>query len=168
MVANLSGHKPGWDDRWEEFSIWAEKGQMYKEKLLYLVDEDTRAFNRIIEAFRMPKGSEAEIESRKAAIEDATRYATEIPLQVMQTALDSMEVMEAMLKSGMQSSLSDAAVGMLCARTAVTGAYFNVRINAKDLKDRKFADEILGSAKAIYEEALRREQAVIALVDSKM
>ncbi len=168
MVANLSGHKPGWDDRWEEFSIWAEKGQMYKEKLLYLVDEDTRAFNRIIEAFRMPKGSEAEIESRKAAIEDATRYATEIPLQVMQTALDSMEVMEAMLKSGMQSSLSDAAVGMLCARTAVTGAYFNVRINAKDLKDRKFADEILGNANAIYEEALRREQAVIALVDSKM
>ena len=168
MVANLSGHKPGWDERWEEFSEWAEKGQRYKEKLLFLVDEDTRAFNRIIEAFRMPKGSEEEIQKRKASIEEATRYATEIPLQVMQTAKDSMEVMEAMLKSGMQSSLSDAGVGMLCARTAVTGAYFNVRINAKDLKDREFAKEILANAESIYEDALKKEEAAITLINSKM
>jgi glutamate formiminotransferase/formiminotetrahydrofolate cyclodeaminase len=168
MVANLSGHKPGWDERWEEFSEWAEKGQRYKEKLLFLVDEDTRAFNRIIEAFRMPKGSEEEIQKRKASIEEATRYATEIPLQVMQTAKDSMEVMEAMLKSGMQSSLSDAGVGMLCARTAVTGAYFNVRINAKDLKDREFAKEILANAESIYEDALKKEEVAITLINSKI
>lgn len=168
MVANLSAHKPGWDERWEEFSAWAEKGQKYKDKLLFLVDEDTNAFNRIIEAFRMPKGSEAEIEHRKKAIQEATRYATEIPLQVMQVALGSMEVMEAMMKTGMQSSLSDAGVGMLCARTAVSGAYFNVRINARDLKDREFAEKVLSDAKAIHEKALEKEAWATQWIDSKM
>jgi glutamate formiminotransferase/formiminotetrahydrofolate cyclodeaminase len=168
MVANLSAHKPGWDDRWEEFSEWAEKGQKFKERLLFLVDEDTKAFNRIIEAFRLPKGSEKEIQNRKKAIEDATKYATEIPLEVMRTAQASMRVMEAMLKNGLQSSLSDAGVGMLCARTAVTGAYFNVRINGKDLKDKAFAEDILSRAKEIYLEALETEQRAIQLIDSKM
>jgi glutamate formiminotransferase/formiminotetrahydrofolate cyclodeaminase len=168
MVANISAHKPGWDDRWEEFSGWAKKGQLYKERLLFLVDEDTRAFNKIIEAFRMPKGSDKEISKRKQAIEDATRYATEIPLQVMETALQSIEVMEAMLEKGLQTSLSDAGVGILCARTAVFGAYFNVRINAKDLKDRTVAEDLLAQAKTIYEETLQREARAIAIIESKM
>lgn len=168
MVANISAHKPGWDDRWEEFSDWAEKGQKYKDRLLFLVDEDTRAFNKIIEAFRMPKGSEEEILKRKQAVEDATRYATEIPLQVMETALSSMEVMEAMLEKGLQTSLSDAGVGILCARTAVLGAYFNVKINAKDLKNRAAAEDLLSKAKRIYDEALVREAEAIAFIESKM
>ena len=168
MVANLSAHKAGWDDRWEEFSDWAVKGQAYKNKLLFLVDEDTNSFNKIIEGFRMPKGTNEEKELRKKAIEDATKYATEIPFQVMQTAHDSMEVMEAMLKDGIQNSLSDAAVGVLCAKTAVTGAYFNVRINAKDIKDRVFADDMIAKAERIYQSANQKEKEVIALIDSKM
>ena len=168
MVANLSAHKAGWDDRWEEFSDWAVKGQVYKNKLLFLVDEDTNSFNKIIDGFRMPKGTAEEKELRKKAIEDATKYATEIPFQVMQTAHDSIEVMEAMLKDGIQNSLSDAAVGVLCAKTAVTGAYFNVRINAKDIKDRVFADEMIAKAEKIYQSTLQKENEVIAFIDSKM
>ena len=168
MVANLSSHKAGWDDKWEFYSNWAVKGQAYKNKLLFLVDEDTNAFNKIIEGFRMPKSNSEEINARNEAIEMATKYATEIPFEVMQTAYNSMEVMQAMLKEGMQSSLSDAAVGILCARTAVVGAFFNVRINAKDIKDRKFADEILAKATKIYQETLTIEQEVIAFIDGKM
>ncbi len=168
MVANISAHKPGWDERWEEFSSWAQKGQRYKDRLLFLVDEDTRAFNKIMEAFRLPKGSDKEIIKRKQAIEDATRYATEIPLQVMETALQSMEVMEAMLEKGLQTSLSDAGVGILCARTAVLGAYFNVRINAKDLKNNAVAADLLAQSKQIYEKTIEKEARAIALIDSKM
>ncbi len=168
MVANLSAHKPGWDDQWEQFSSWAEKGQIYKDKLLYLVDEDTRAFNKIIEGFRMPKGSEEEKKQRAAAVERATIYATEIPLEVMKTALESMEVMEAMAREGLQNSLSDAGVGMLCARSAVIGAYFNVRINAKDIKDNDRAAALLTEAEKIYNSALQRELAVIELIDTKI
>ncbi|SNR76312.1 glutamate formiminotransferase / formiminotetrahydrofolate cyclodeaminase [Lutibacter agarilyticus] len=168
MVANLSAHKAGWDDKWEFYSNWAEKGQAYKNKLLFLVDEDTHAFNKIIDGFRLPKSTSEEIEIRKTAIEEATKYATEIPFQVMETACNSMEVMQAMLKDGLQSSLSDTGVGVLCARTAVIGAYFNVRINAKDIKDRAFADAILDKSKAIYEKAIRIEAEVIAFIDGKM
>ena len=168
MVANLSGHKAGWDDKWELYSHWAEKGQQYKQKLLYLVDEDTNAFNKIIDGFRMPQTSEEEKALRKEAIEEATKYATEIPFQVMETAFNSMEVMQAMIKDGLQSSLSDAGVGILCARTAVIGAYFNVRINAKDIKDRDFAERILTKAKNIYEQTLAIEHEVINHIDSKM
>ncbi len=168
MVANLSAHKRGWDDRWEEFSEWAEKGQVYKNKLLFLVDEDTNSFNKIIDGFRMPKGTVEEKESRKQAIEDATKYATEIPFQVMETSYNSMEVMQAMIKDGLQNSLSDAGVGILCAKTAVTGAYFNVRINAKDIKDQNFAKNIIAKADKIYQAALEIEKEVIAYIDSKM
>ncbi|WP_111708411.1 glutamate formimidoyltransferase [Lutibacter citreus] len=168
MVANLSAHKAGWDNKWEFYSEWAVKGQTYKNKLLFLVDEDTNAFNKIIDGFRMPKSNTEEIEIRKQAIEDATKYATEIPFQVMETAYNSMEVMQAMLKEGLQSSLSDAAVGVLCARTAVVGAYFNVRVNAKDIKDRVFANDILSKSKVIYENTLTIEKEVIHLIDSKM
>ena len=168
MVANLSAHKAGWDDKWEFFSEWAVKGQKYKEKLLFLVDEDTNAFNKIIDGFRMPKDSDAEKKVRLQAIEDATKYATEIPFQVMETAYQSMEVMQAMLKDGLQNSLSDAGVGVLCARTAVIGAYFNVRINAKDIKDQEFSQDILAKAENIYQQTLKIEKEAIALIDSKM
>jgi glutamate formiminotransferase/formiminotetrahydrofolate cyclodeaminase len=168
MVANLSAHKPGWDEQWEFFSKWAEKGQHYKKDLLFLVDEDTNAFNKIIDGFRMPKSTTEEIELRKAAIENATKYATEIPFKVMETAYNSMEVMMAMAKEGIQNSLSDAGVGALCARTAVVGAYFNVRINAKDIKDRSFAEEILSKAEEIYEKTNVLENKMIELIDSKI
>ena len=168
MVANLSAHKPGWDEQWEIFSKWAEKGQHYKKDLLFLVDEDTNAFNKIIDGFRMPKSTTEEIELRKAAIENATKYATEIPFKVMETAYNSMEVMMAMAKEGIQNSLSDAGVGALCARTAVVGAYFNVRINAKDIKDRSFAEEILSKAEEIYKKTNVLENKMIELIDSKI
>ena len=168
MVANLSAHKAGWDDQWEFFSDWAVKGQAYKKQLLFLVDEDTHAFNKIIDGFRMPKDTDEEKEARASAIENATIYATEIPFKVMETAFQSMEVMQAMLKDGLQNSLSDAGVGVLCARTAVIGAYFNVRINAKDIKDRAFAASILAKAAIIYEQTIAIENDTIAFIDSKM
>jgi len=168
MVANLSGHKPGWDDQWEYFSNWAQKGQHYKNELLFLVDEDTNAFNRIIAGFRMPKSNETEVIARKKAIEDATKYATEIPFRVMETAYQSMEVMKEMAEKGLQNSLSDAGVGALCARTAVIGAYFNVRINAKDIKDRDYATNILSKAKEVYDRTIQLEQEMIAFIDTKI
>ena len=168
MVANLSGHKAGWDDKWEFFSEWAVKGQDYMDKLLYLVDEDTNAFNRIIDGFRMPKDSAEEKAARAEAIEAATKYATEIPLQVMETAHNSMEVMEAMLDKGLQTSLSDAGVGMLCAHAAVLGAYYNVRINAKDIKDREYAEAILEKAEAIADSAITREWQARQQIDQKL
>jgi len=168
MVANLSAHKPGWDEKWEFYSKWAEKGQYYKKELLFLVDEDTNAFNKIIDGFRMPKSTPEEVKIRKEAIENATKYATEIPFKVMETSYSSMEVMMAMAKEGIQNSLSDAGVGALCARTAVIGAYFNVRINAKDIKDRVFAESILSKAKEIYEKTKILENKMIELIDSNI
>jgi len=168
MVANLSAHKAGWDNRWKEFSDWAEKGQTYKHTLLALVDEDTQAFNQIIEAFRMPKTTSEEKSLRSQAIQEATKYATEVPLKVMKTACESMEVMKAMVKIGLQNSLSDAGVGALCAKAAVTGAYFNVRINAKDLKNRQLADALLAKAEALYQQTLIIENEIISDVNSKI
>ena len=168
MVANLSAHKPGWDEKWEFYSKWAEKGQRYKKELLFLVDEDTNAFNKIIDGFRMPKSTPEEVKTRQEAIENATKYATEIPFKVMETAYNSMEVMMAMAKEGIQNSLSDAGVGALCARTAVIGAYFNVRINAKDIKDRSFAKEILFKAKGIYDQTNKLEKEMIEFIDTKI
>ncbi len=168
MVANLSAHKRGWDDKWEYFSGWAEKGQVYKNKLLALVDEDTNAFNKIIDGFRMPKSSDKEKEERAIAIENATKYATEVPFMVMETAQQSMGVMLEMAKNGIQNSLSDAGVGALCARTAVYGAYFNVRINAKDIKDRKFAETILKKAQEIMDKTIASEKEMIDFINSKI
>ncbi len=168
MVANLSAHKPGWDEKWKFYSDWAEKGQYYKNQLLFLVDEDTHAFNKIIDGFRLPKSTEEEKEIRLKAIEEATKYATEIPFKVMETAYKSMQVMLTMAKEGLQNSLSDAGVGALCARTAVIGAYFNVRINAKDIKDTSFSEEILAKAKDIYTKTITLEQEMIALIDAKI
>ena len=168
MVANLSAHKAGWDDKWEFYSKWAQKGQTYKNELLFLVDEDTNAFNKIIDGFRLPKSTDDEKLIRKEAIENATKYATEIPFKVMETSYNSMEVMMAMAKEGLQNSLSDSGVGALCARTAVIGAYFNVRINAKDIKDQAFATDILNKAKSIYNKTIALEQEMIAIIDSKI
>jgi glutamate formiminotransferase/formiminotetrahydrofolate cyclodeaminase len=165
MVANLSAHKPGWDAQWDYFSNWAEKGQAFKNELLFLVDEDTNAFNKIIEGFRLPKTNHKEIEIRDKSIEEATKYATEIPLKVMETAYKSIEVLLEMMKKGLQNSLSDGGVGVLCAKTAVTGAYFNVRINAKDIKDRKFADTILAKAANIYKETIALENEMMKMID---
>ena len=135
---------------------------------MFLVDEDTHAFNKIIDGFRMPKDTDDEKEARALAIENATIYATEIPFKVMETAFQSMEVMQAMMKDGLQNSLSDAGVGVLCARTAVIGAYFNVRINAKDIKNREFAEKILAKAASIYQQTIAIENDTIAYIDSKM
>lgn len=168
MVANLSAHKPGWDDKWKYYSEWAEKGQVYKNELLYLVDEDTRAFNKIIAAFRLPKNTEQEVSDRKFAIEAATKEATRVPFRVMETAYNSMEVMLEMAETGLQNSLSDAGVGALCARTAVIGAYYNVRINAKDIKDKAFASKILNDAKSVYDKTIKLEQKMMDIIDSKI
>jgi len=168
MVANLSAHKAGWDDRWEYFSKWAVKGQAYKNDLLFLVDEDTNAFNKIIDGFRMPSSTSEEKKLRKQAIETATKYATEIPFNVMETACNSMEVMLEMAKEGIKNSLSDAGVGALCARTAVFGAYFNVRINAKNIKDRTFAKDILAKAEKVLAKTIVLEQEMMALIDAEI
>jgi len=168
MVANLSAHKPGWDDQWEYFSDWAAKGQAYKNKLLFLVDEDTRSFNKIIDAFRLPKGSDAEKKERLQAVQNATKYATKIPFQVMETSFKSMEVMQEMAEKGLQNSLSDVGVGALCAKTAVIGAYFNVKINAKDIKDREFADAILQKAEEVFKNTIRIEKELTANILSKL
>lgn len=168
MVANLSAHKRGWDDQWEDYSNWAVKGDQYKEKLLSLVDEDTHAFNKIMDAFGLPKGSEDEKSIRSQAIQDATKYAIEIPILVMETAFHSMEVMDKMVDEGLQTSLSDAAVGALCARTAVMGAYLNVKINAGDLKDEVFKSEMLGRGAKIEQDALDLEERILAKVNAKL
>ncbi len=168
MVANLSSHKRGWDDRWEYYSDWAVKGEKYKQELLHLVDEDTNAFNKIMEAFQLPKKSEVDKKVRMEAIEAATLYATEIPLKVLETAYHSMEVMEEMAQTGLPASISDVAVGAMSARTGAYGAYYNVRINAATLKNKNKAKELLNRANDLLENTLKREQKILALVDEKM
>jgi glutamate formiminotransferase/formiminotetrahydrofolate cyclodeaminase len=168
MVANLSSHKRGWDDRWKEFSDWAEKGQVLKDRLLALVDEDTRAFNRIMDAFSLPKGSEEEKNIRKQAIQDATKYAIEIPFQVMETALATMEIIHAMAATGNPNSITDAGVGGLCARAAVIGAHMNVLTNASGLKDKAFLDALLPKAQAMSDKAEEMEVAIRKLVMDKI
>ena len=159
MVANLSAHKRGWDDRWETFSTWAEKGMSYQRQLLDLVDADTEAFNKIMDAVRMPKGSDAEKAARHQAMQDATKHAVEIPLLVAQTSLDSMELMEAMLESGNPNSITDAGVGMLCARTAVLAAVMNARINVPDLEDAGYVQSVLQRCDQLTADAESREAA---------
>lgn len=166
MVANLSAHKRGWDNRWEEFSEWAVKGQCFKDRLLALVDEDTRAFNQIIDCFRLPKGTEQEQADRKAALESATRYAIEVPFRVMELTLDSMEVVKAMAATGNPASASDAGVGALCARAAVRGAWLNVRINTADLKDAAYVSEKLDAGQQIVDRAALLEEEILKLVEA--
>lgn len=168
MVANLSGHKRGWDDKWEFFSDWAVKGQQYKTTLLNLVDEDTNAFNKIIDGFRMPKETDEEKQLRAEAIENATKYAAEVPFKVMKTAYESMEVMQEMMRSGLASSLSDGAVGIMCAKAAVAGAFFNVKINAKDIKDRTFAENLIKKGEEIFDKTLAIEAETIKIINEKL
>jgi glutamate formiminotransferase/formiminotetrahydrofolate cyclodeaminase len=168
MVANLSSHKKGWDDRWEEFSNWAEKGQQYKDELLRLVDADTKAFNAIMNAMSLPKGTDEEKKIRATAIQDATKNAIEVPFKVMQTSYDSMEVIKAMAETGNPNSVSDAGVGALCARSAVMGAFMNVRINASGLEDKIFVDDVLAKGKAIEDKARRLETEILDIVNEKI
>jgi len=168
MVANLSSHKKGWDDRWKEFSDWAEKGQQYKDELVRLVDLDTAAFNKIMEAFSLPKGTPEEKSTRDQAIQDATKYAIEIPFQVMKAAYGSMEVIKAMAETGNPNSASDAGVAALCARSAVLGAFMNVKINASGYKDKVFIDMIITKGNEIEKKAVALEQEIIATVNSKI
>ncbi len=168
MVANLSSHKPGWDERWKEFSDWAEKGQALKDELLMLVDEDTNAFNKIMDAFGLPKGSDAEKAARTAAIQEATKYATEVPFRTMQKCYAAFEIVKAMAETGNPNSVTDAGVGALAARSGVLGAYLNVKINASGLTDKAFADDILNRAEALAKQAEAAEAEILNIVNSKI
>lgn len=168
MVANLSSHKRGWDDKWEYFSDWAEKGQRIKDALLKAVDEDTAAFNKIMKAFELPKGTDAEKAARKQAVQDATKYAIEVPFKVMGLCLEAMEVAKAMADTGNPNSVTDAGVGALSARTGVRGAFLNVKINASGYSDKAFVDDILAKGNAIEAKALALEEEVMVIVNSKI
>jgi glutamate formiminotransferase/formiminotetrahydrofolate cyclodeaminase len=164
MVANLSAHKRGWDDRWEEFALWAEKGAALQKRLLELVDEDTVAFNRIMQAFEMPKKSEEEKSARTMAIENATKHASLIPLAVMREAFRSFELLEKMVATGNPNSVTDAAVGVLATRACIRGAYLNVRINVSSLKDRAFADNLIKEGETLDSGAAEWEQKIMQAV----
>ena len=168
MVANLSSHKRGWDEYWEKYSEWAEKGQQYKDELLKLVDEDTNAFNKIISAFGMPKGSDKEKEERQKAINEATKYAIQVPFKVMEKSYESMEVMKAMAEIGNPNSVSDAGVGAICARAAVMGAFLNVKINTQGFEDKKFVDDIMKKAGELEKNAINKEKEILDIVDKKV
>lgn len=168
MVANLSSHKKGWDDRWAEFSDWAEKGETLRRQLLMLVDADTRAFDAIMAAFGLPKSNDNEKKLRTDAIQAATQQAIEVPLQVMRLSLQSMEIIEAMAKIGNPNSVSDAGVGALCARTAVLGAYLNVRINAAGCTDSDYVKTVLSEGAAMEQQAMEAETRIRSIVDKQI
>lgn len=168
MVANLSAHKPGWDERWKEFSDQAERGQKLMDELLALVDEDTEAFNRIMAVFAMPKGTEEEKAARAEALEAATLYATQVPLRTMKAAFRVFELVKSMAETGNPNSVSDAGVGAIAARGAVLGAGLNVKINAASLKDRAMADSLVMEAEAISARASMLEEEILNIVESKI
>lgn len=168
MVANLSAHKRGWDDRWEEFSEWAERGQALMNELLHLVDEDTEAFNGIMNAFGMPNQTEEEIAARNDAIQVATLFAAEVPLRTMQASMQAFDICRAMAEKGNPASVSDAGVGALAARAAVHGAGLNVRINAAGLKDREKADALIEKACSLMKTADNEEHEILKIVESKL
>ena len=168
MVANLSSHKKGWDNRWQEFSIWAEKGQSLKDQLINLVDADTKAFNEIMSAFNLPKSTDEEKKKRTQCIQEATKYAIEVPFKVMQLSFESMALIKTMAMEGNPNSVSDAGVGALCARSAVIGAFMNVRINASGLDDKKFVDEIISKGKLIEKQTIAAETEILSLVNEKI
>ena len=168
MVANLSSHKKGWDNRWQEFSIWAEKGQSLKDQLINLVDADTKAFNDIMSAFNLPKSTDEEKKKRTQCIQEATKFAIEVPFKVMQLSFESMDLIKTMAIEGNPNSVSDAGVGALCARSAVIGAFMNVRINASGLDDKKFVDEIISKGKLIEKQTIAAETEILSLVNEKI
>ncbi|PID89526.1 MAG: glutamate formimidoyltransferase [Bacteroidia bacterium] len=168
MVANLSSHKRGWDERWEEFSDWADKGKYYHDELLKKVDEDTLAFNKIMDAFGLPKKTDAEKAERKAAIQAATKFAVEVPFKTMELCYNAMEVIKAMAETGNPNSVTDAGVGALAARSGVMGAYLNVKINVADLEDKDFVADILQKGAEIQEKAIQLEKEILEIVESKL
>lgn len=168
MVANLSSHKRGWDERWEEFSDWAEKAESIKARLLTLVDEDTKAFNKIMESFGLPKSNEEEKAARTKAIQEATKYAIEVPFKVMETALEAMPVAKAMAETGNPNSVTDAGVGALCIRTAVIGAYLNVKVNASGCEDVAYTERILRNAETMVALVQEQEKQVLDIVHAKL
>jgi glutamate formiminotransferase / formiminotetrahydrofolate cyclodeaminase len=165
MVANLSSHKAGWENRWEEFSSWAEKGITLQKHLLSLVDKDTQAFNRLMDAFRLPKNSDSEKEKRDEAIQAATINAIQVPLEVMKTGIDAMEVVKTMAKTGNPNSASDAGVGALALRSGILGAYLNVKINASSLKDKTYRDEVLLQSSLIVVKAKEKEKEILNIIE---
>lgn len=168
MVANLSSHKKGWDDHWETFSNWAARGQQIKNELLKLVDADTAAFNKIMEAFALPKSTPEEKSTRSLAIQAATKYAIEIPFKVMQATYAGMEIIKAMAETGNPNSVSDAGVGALCARSAVMGAFMNVRINAAGYNDKDYVNDIIAKGKNIEAAVIAEEAAILQIVNEKI
>lgn len=166
MVANLSSHKRGWDNRWEEFSDWAARGQQIKDQLLHLVDEDTAAFNGIMAAFKLPQSTETEKQARNEAIQNATKYAIEVPFRVMMVSLVSMHLLRAMAEKGNPNSVSDVGVGALCARAAVLGAYLNVQINAASLTDTVYKIHKLNQGKDLVDEAIDMEALILQQVEA--
>ncbi|MHC1731775.1 MAG: glutamate formimidoyltransferase [Bacteroidales bacterium] len=168
MVANLSGHKRGWDDRWEEFAAWAERGADMQKRLLELVDEDTEAYNGILKAFEMPKKSEEEKAVRAAAVEAATLHASLVPLTVMKEAFKVFELLEEMTVKGNPNSVTDGAVGVLAVRACIRGAFLNVKINVKGLKDRAKAEELIATAQVIDDAAARLEEEIITRVSGQL
>ncbi|MDB5061637.1 MAG: glutamate formimidoyltransferase, partial [Mucilaginibacter sp.] len=155
-------------NRWEEFSNWAEQGQAYKNELLKLVDLDTTAFNKIMEAFSLPKSSDEEKAARNNAIQNATRYAIEIPFKVMETAFESLTLIKAMVETGNPNSVTDAGVAALCARSAVLGAFMNVKINASGYKDKILVDDVISRGTEIEKQTIALEEEIIKLVNSKI
>ncbi len=168
MVANLSAHKPGWDDKWSLFSDWAVKGQHFKNQLLKKVDEDTLAFNQIMSAYSLPKNSEEEKNERIKTIQEATKYATEVPFEVMKICYKSMEVIKAMAENGNPNSITDAGVGIICASAAISGAFLNVKINASGLTDKTFAEKLIAEGNVILEKAKALEHDILRTVNSKI
>ncbi len=168
MVANLSSHKPGWDERWKEFSDWADKGQYYKNELLKLVDADTKAFNQIMSAFGLSKSTDEEKKVRTQAIQEATKFAIEVPFKVMNLAYESMNVIKAMAEVGNPNSISDAGVGALCARSAVMGAFMNVRINVSSYNDKNFVADIVVKGKEIENKTIELEKEILKIVNEKI
>lgn len=168
MVANLSAHKRGWDERWEEFSDWADKGMHYVNELNKMVDADTDAFNKIMAAFGLPKKTDADKAARKQAIQDATKEATLIPYKVMELCFESMEVAKAMAEIGNPNSVTDSGVGALAARAGVQGAYLNVKINAADIEDEAFRTDILAKGAKVEADAIALETEILKVVNGKI
>jgi len=168
MVANLSAQKRGWDERWEEYSKWAEKGQKLKKELLVLVDEDTAAFNSILEAYQLPKNSETDKFIRNQAIQAATVKATEVPFKIMKLASESLQILKAMAETGLEASISDAGVGALAARAGISGAFLNVKINLPSIEDKEYATNVLNQATKIQQAALELEKEILDIVNKKI
>jgi glutamate formiminotransferase/formiminotetrahydrofolate cyclodeaminase len=168
MVANISSHKREWNERWEEFSDWAEKGKYYQNKLLSLVDEDTHAFNQVIEAYGLPKKTKEEQEERNHAVQEATKYAIMVPFKVMETAYESFEVIQAMAETGNPNSVSDSGVGAVAVRSCVKGAFLNVKINASGVEDKEFIGEIIRKGEEIERKTIEKEKEILKIVEDKL